>query len=120
MIDHFNLPVTDLGRSRRFYESVLDPLGFRFIVVDGRAIGFGIASWGFGIIATEPPFPKMHVAFEASCREDVDRFFEAAVRAGAPSNGAPGLRPQYDADYYAAFVLDPDGHNVEAVCRKPH
>jgi predicted lactoylglutathione lyase len=119
MIDHFNLPVTDPERSSLFYEGILEPLGYRFIMVDGFAIGFGVESWEFGIIATDPPFPKMHLAFEAISRQDVDRFFEAGVRTGAQSNGGPGLRPQYDPDYYATFVFDADGHNVEAVCRKP-
>jgi predicted lactoylglutathione lyase len=119
VIDHFNLPVTDLIRSQSFYERVLRPLGYRFIMRDGDAMGFGVDSWGFGILATESPFPNMHLAFEAKCRSDVDEFFKAAEQAGGHPNGPPGLRPGYDPDYYAAFVLDPDGHNVEAVCRKP-
>ncbi len=118
MIDHFNLPVSDLGRSRQFYELVLDPLGFRLLMQDGRAIGFGTDTWRFGIVETAPPFPCLHLAFTASSRRAVDRFFEAATSLGARSNGHPGLRPRYDPDYYAAFVLDPDGHNIEAVCRK--
>lgn len=117
MIDHFNLPVRDLGRSRRFYELSLAPLGFHFILQDGEAVGFGADSWRFGIVATPPPFPKLHLAFTAGSWADVDRFFEAATSAGAEPNGRPGIRAHYDPEYYAAFVLDPDGHNIEAVCR---
>lgn len=117
MIDHFNLPVSDLDRSRSFYESVLKPLGFRVIAQDGQAIGFGAESWGFGIVATQPPIPRPHLAFIAGSREAVDRFYDAALSRGGRSNGAPGLRPAYDPDYYAAFIVDPEGHNVEAVCR---
>lgn len=118
MIDHFNLPVRDLERSRRFYECVLAPLGFRFLMQDGSAVGFGTDSWSFGILATPPPFPSLHLAFTAETRDAVDQFFAAAMMLGSPANGAPGVRPHYDPNYYAAFVLDPDGHNVEAVCRR--
>jgi catechol 2,3-dioxygenase-like lactoylglutathione lyase family enzyme len=119
MIDHFNLPVSDLERSRRFYEHVLAPLGLRFILQDGSAAGFGTDTWAFGIVVLHEAFPKLHLAFTAHSRAVVDRFFEAALSLGAQSNGAPGLRTQYDPSYYAAFVLDPDGHNIEAVCRGP-
>jgi catechol 2,3-dioxygenase-like lactoylglutathione lyase family enzyme len=117
MIDHFNLPVSDLAKSRAFYELILMPLGYRFLMQDGAAVGFGSASWLFGLIATKPPFPELHVAFIANSRPAVDQFHRAALAAGARSNGAPGVRRQYDPDYYAAYILDPDGHNVEAVCR---
>ncbi|MBI1817026.1 MAG: VOC family protein [Deltaproteobacteria bacterium] len=118
MIDHFNLPVSDLARSRRFYERVLAPLGFQFLMQDGDAVGFGTDTWRFGIVATLTPFPSLHLAFTAGSRVAVDGFFEAATSLGAQANGPPGIRPHYDPDYYAAFVLDPDGHNIEAVCRK--
>jgi len=117
MIDHVNLPVRDLERSRAFYERVLAPLGFRVLGRDGQAVGFGGDAWAFGIVATPPPLVPLHLAFTAASRAAVDRFYEAALAAGGRSNGTPGLRPAYDPDYYAAFVLDPDGHNVEAVCR---
>jgi catechol 2,3-dioxygenase-like lactoylglutathione lyase family enzyme len=117
MIDHFNLPVAELARSRRFYERVLATLGYRFLVQDGEAVGFGTNNWGFGIVVAPSPIPKLHVAFKAQSRASVDAFFGAALAVGATANGSPGLRSQYDANYYAGFVLDPDGHNVEAVCR---
>jgi catechol 2,3-dioxygenase-like lactoylglutathione lyase family enzyme len=119
MIDHFNLPVSELGRSRCFYEHVLAPLGLRFILRDGSAVGFGTDTWAFGIVLSREAFPKLHLAFAAQSRAAVDRFFEAAVSLGAQSNGAPGFRTEYDPSYYAAFVFDPDGHNIEAVCRGP-
>jgi catechol 2,3-dioxygenase-like lactoylglutathione lyase family enzyme len=117
MIDHFNLPVSDVAKSRQFYERVLAPLGFHFVAQDGAAVGFGADSWAFGILRTELPFPTLHLAFIAPSRSAVDRFFDAALAAGARSNGRPGIRSEYDPNYYAAFVLDPDGHNIEAVCR---
>jgi len=117
LIDHFNLPVLDLARSRRFYERVLATLDSRFLAEDGQAIGFGSDTWEFGIIATPSPIPVLHVAFRARSRGAVDAFFSEALAAGAKSNGPPGVRQQYDPQYYAAFVLDPDGHNVEAVFR---
>jgi predicted lactoylglutathione lyase len=117
VIDHFNLPVLELGRSRSFYERVLAPLEARFFAEDGQAIGFGSATWQFGIIATSSPIPRLHVAFRAKSRTAVDAFHKAALAAGGKSNGEPGIRHQYDPEYYAAYVLDPDGHNVEAVFR---
>jgi catechol 2,3-dioxygenase-like lactoylglutathione lyase family enzyme len=117
IIDHVNIPVADLDRARRFYEAVLAPLGYRPIAQDGRAFGFGRSNWNFGVVETPPPFPTLHLAFVAHSPEQVDEFFEVALRAGAQSNGEPGLRDLYHPGYYAAFVLDPDGHNVEAVYR---
>jgi catechol 2,3-dioxygenase-like lactoylglutathione lyase family enzyme len=118
VIDHFNLPVLDLERSRDFYGLALAPLGLRLLAVDGHAIGFGDDTWSFGIVLTRPPIPALHVAFQAPSRTAVDAFYNAAIAAGAVSNGPPGLRQQYDPQYYAAFVLDPDGHNIEAVHRR--
>jgi hypothetical protein len=94
------------------------PLGFRVIARDGQAIGFGGENWGFGIVATRPPLSRLQLAFVAESRSAEDRFYEAAISLGGRSNGSPGLRPEYDPAYYAAFVIDPDGHNIEAVCRR--
>src|SRR5262245_56979150 len=131
MIDHFNLPVADLARSQAFYERVLAPLGYRFLLRDGLAAGlggassclgsvaagFGVDSWGFGIVVVDPPVQRIHLAFAAQSRAAVDETYRAALGAGASSNGAPGIRSDYDPSYYAAYVLDPDGHNLEFVCR---
>jgi len=118
MIDHLNLPVSDLARSQAFYEAVLAPLGYQLFGKDGDAVGFGRDTWAFGIIRTRDSIPKMHLAFIADTRPQVDQFFDAALATGARNNGPPRIRPNYDPNYYAAFVLDLDGHNIEAVCRK--
>lgn len=117
MIDHANLPVSDLNTSRKFYTTVLAELGQNPIAEETDVVGFGVDCWAFGIEICPKPFPQLHFAFKAPSRIAVDAFFEAALGAGATPNGAPGLRPQYAANYYAAFVLDPDGHNIEAVFR---
>lgn len=117
MIDHFNLPVVDLSRSQAFYEAVLAPLGYKLLARDGDAVGFGRDHWAFGIIKTSESIPKMHFAFGAETRTQVGAFFDAALAAGGKNNGPPRIRPNYDPNYYAAFVLDPEGHNIEAVCR---
>lgn len=117
IVDHVNLPVSDLARSRAFYERLLAPLGCGFVMQDGAAVGFGRGAWEFGLVESAAPIQRLHVAFAASSREAVDAFFSAAMTAGAASNGAPGLRPDYSPTYYGAFVVDPDGHNVEAVHR---
>jgi catechol 2,3-dioxygenase-like lactoylglutathione lyase family enzyme len=118
MIDHVNLPVSDLARATRFYTQVLAELGVPPLIVDVNAQGFGHEDWGFGIVATQGPITALHVAFVAPDRPSVDRFHRMAISLGARDNGAPGLRETYDPNYYAAFVIDADGHNVEAVCRK--
>lgn len=118
MIDHFNLPVSELERSRKFYERVLAALDCGVLMRDGSAIGFGRTCWNFGIVLTQAPLPSLHVAFSAQDRDQVDRFYAAALAACGQPNGLPGIRSDYDPNYYAAFVLDPDGHNVEAVCRR--
>jgi catechol 2,3-dioxygenase-like lactoylglutathione lyase family enzyme len=119
IIDHVNLPVAELGRSRRFYEVALEPLGYRFLMQDENAVGFGIENWNFGLQQTSEPFSPLHLAFIARSQQQVRDFFAAALKAGGRANGDPGLRPQYHPAYFAAFVLDPDGHNIEAVHRGP-
>ncbi|MBV8183510.1 MAG: VOC family protein [Hyphomicrobiales bacterium] len=127
MLDHVGFPVSDYERSRAFYKRALEPLGIELIVeLPPRKTG-GNAHAGFGRkgraqfwIGTRKPFQgQLHIAFEAASRGEVDAFHAAALRDGASDNGTPGLRPQYHPDYYGAFVLDPDGHNIEAVCRAP-
>lgn len=117
MIDHFNLPVRNLDRSLGFYTEVLRPLGKRPLMRDADAVGFGADTWEFGLVRIDVHVPCMHLGFRADSREAVDEFFRAAIASGAVSNGAPGIRHAYDSNYYAAYVLDPEGHNIEAVCR---
>jgi catechol 2,3-dioxygenase-like lactoylglutathione lyase family enzyme len=114
-IDHLTLRVHDVQRSRGFYERALAPFGIRIVESSQGPIGFGPeGSEDFWITPGEPAAP-VHVAFAAHDRATVEAFHAAAVEAGGTDNGAPGLRTQYHAGYYAAYVLDPDGNNVEAV-----
>ena len=125
MLDHIGLAVTDLAKSRAFYEAALEPLGVRVLeVIDeneagGTAVVMGDSEPFFVFADNEQPGEGTHVAFRASSRAQVDGFHEAAMAAGGKDNGAPGIRAQYHPTYYAAFVFDPDGINVEAVCHLP-
>jgi catechol 2,3-dioxygenase-like lactoylglutathione lyase family enzyme len=109
MFDHVDLPVSDLDAATRFYEVVLAPLGYEQTSIDPAE--FGALSFVY-----KPAPPQLHLAFIAESQEAVDRFHALGVEAGYLSNGGPGVRP-YAPDYYAAYLLDPDGHNVEAVHR---
>jgi catechol 2,3-dioxygenase-like lactoylglutathione lyase family enzyme len=119
VIDHVSVGVSDLARSREFYRRALTPLGFAEIGPwrDGaEEIAFGLQEAAdFAISIAYPAGGAVHVAFAADRREQVDAFYEAAIAAGGRDNGPPKLRPEYSEDYYGAFVLDPDGHNIEAV-----
>ena len=118
MIDHVTLSVSDLSAARRFYEAAFAPLGYRLSFgEEGRFWAFVIGDGLFEIQATEtaPPLTPAHVAFRVGSRALVDAFHRAALDAGGHGNGAPGPRPAYTEHYYAAFVLDPDGHNIEAM-----
>jgi catechol 2,3-dioxygenase-like lactoylglutathione lyase family enzyme len=127
MLDHVSFPVADFARSKAFYERVFAPLGFGLVMEvtaeqagGGAAAGFGPAGRPqFWIGTGKPVQGRLHVAFMAKDRAAVRAFYDAALKAGAGDNGAPGLRPHYHPNYYGAFVLDPDGHNIEAVCRLP-
>lgn len=121
MYDHVGLTVSELERSRAFYAAALAPLGISELVRHGGHIGFGREHPRFwiGEGAAVQPSPRTHVAFSAVTRLEVDAFHRAALEAGGVDHGAPGPRPQYHPDYYGAFVLDPDGHNIEAVCHRP-
>lgn len=125
MLDHIGFPVSNFLHSRRFYQIVLEPLGIGIVKeVTAEQTGASAAA-GFGENG-KPYFwigdgegvvrGRLHVAFTAKTRADVDAFYQAALAAGGRDNGKPGLRPHYHAHYYGAFVLDPDGHNIEAVC----
>ena len=115
MIDHLTLTVRDLGQSRPFYEAVLAPLGYRVVMEFEGTCGFGDTKPYLWMRQGDPPTTPQHIAFVARRRSDVDAFHAAALQAGGRDNGAAGLRPDYHATYYAAFVIDPDGHNLEAV-----
>ena len=117
MLDHISLSVTDTARAQAFYAKALAPLGYK--LVSEYEGGFGIgAEGGSTIWAAAGPAQKpiAHLAFRAADRKTVDAFHKAALAAGGRDNGKPGLRENYSPTYYAAFVLDPDGNNVEAVC----
>lgn len=126
MLDHIGFPVSDFARSIAFYDAALAPLGASRIMevtaeMTGGAAhaGYGEAKPVFWISTGDALKGCLHVAFTAESRAVVDAFYAAAMAAGAKDNGPPGLRPHYHPDYYAAFVIDPDGHNVEAVCHHP-
>jgi catechol 2,3-dioxygenase-like lactoylglutathione lyase family enzyme len=127
MLDHIGLVVADLSRAKAFYQAALAPLGIALLheisaeKTGGRAhAGFGAAGKPFFWIGEGvPPRAGTHVAFVAADRATVEAFYRAALTAGGKDNGGPGLRPHYHAHYYGAFVLDPDGHNIEAVCHNP-
>lgn len=119
IFDHLSLRVSNYQRSKTFYMAALKPLGITMMMEfpgpDGNAAGFGRGMPTLWIDDSERSPQRGHVAFAAATRAMVDAFYEAALAAGATDNGAPGLRPHYHAHYYAAFVRDPDGHNIEAV-----
>ncbi|MFT3816364.1 MAG: VOC family protein [Rubrivivax sp.] len=127
MIDHTGVVVSDYAKSKAFYLAALAPIGYSLIAEIPASVTGHTDVAGFG----EPPKPDfwisrgsanrppVHVAFRVSSRALVDAFYQAATAAGGRDNGAPGLRPHYHPDYYGAFVLDPDGHNIEAVCHGP-
>ena len=117
IIDHFNLPVSNVGASKKLYQPILATLGIDQVFIDEDAVGFGKMSWEFGLVPAVGIIQKLHLAFEATSSQQVDKFHQTAIDLGMTSNGAPGLRPEYGANYYAAYFLDPDGHNIEAVYR---
>ena len=119
VIDHITIPVNDYEVSKAFYISLLEPLGFELIMdIDGWAgIGRdGKAEFWFGQGTPAPP--GLHVAFQAGSRAEVDAFYDAGLKAGGKDNGAPGVRELYHPNYYGAFVIDPNGYNIEAVCHE--
>lgn len=116
MIDHVGLNVADYTRSKSFYEAALAPLGYSVVMdFEPHGVGFGPAGKPIFWVVQREPRGAAHVAFAAGDRAAVDAFYEAALGAGGTDNGPPGVREHYHPGYYGAFVLDPDGHNVEAV-----
>ena len=128
MIDHIGFPVSDYARSKAFYAKALTPLGYALVMeATAEQTESGHPAAGFGKDG-KPDFwiggdgrldKPLHVAIVAKDRATVDAFYRAALAAGAKDNGAPGLRAHYHPNYYGAFILDPDGHNIEAVCHAP-
>ncbi|MGT2440036.1 VOC family protein [Bradyrhizobium betae] len=127
MIDHLGFSVSDYERAKAFYSKALAPLGYGLIMeVTAEQTGHAAAA-GFGAdgkpdlwFGDEGAMNKpVHIAIRAADRATVDAFYKAAIAAGGRDNGPPGIRPHYHANYYGAFVLDPDGHNIEAVCHTP-
>ena len=126
MIDHIGFPVSDYARAKAFYLKALAPLGYGLIMEvqqhdnDAPAAGFGRDGKPDFWIGGEGGLSKpVHIAILADDRAVVDAFYAAAIAAGGRDNGAPGVRAHYHPNYYGAFVFDPDGHNIEAVCHKP-
>ena len=119
MIDHIGLDVTNIARSKAFYAAALAPLGYRVVAeeTDGGStvVMFGVEGPEFVIADKDRPGEANHVAFRADTRDQVDNFHAAAVAAGGRDNGGPGVRGHYGPNYYAAFVFDPDGFNIETV-----
>ena len=126
MIDHIGLAVSNMERSKAFYSNALKPLGIGVVMEVSAAQTGGDAHAGFGkndkaffwVGAGNRPKGRAHVAFTAQTRAEVDSFYRAALAAGGRDNGAPGPRPHYHEHYYGAFVFDPDGNNIEAVCHR--
>jgi catechol 2,3-dioxygenase-like lactoylglutathione lyase family enzyme len=120
VIDHVGLGVSDLEASTAFYRQALGPLGYQLLIQRDGSAGFGRdGKPDFWIHANRPLSAPTHVAFASPDRTTVQAFHAAGLAAGGRDNGTPGPRPQYHAAYYGAFVLDPDGNNIEAVCHRP-
>ena len=121
MLDHAGLNVRDIAEAKRFYEEALAPIGYAVGHDGGSYLGFRSpeGQFDFWLAQRGEPSTGTHLAFRAGDRAAVDAFHEAALAAGGKDNGAPGLRPHYHANYYGAFVIGPDGHNIEAVCHQP-
>jgi catechol 2,3-dioxygenase-like lactoylglutathione lyase family enzyme len=122
MFDHVKFGVSDYAASKAFFLKALEPLGVTVVSEGAPSYGIEMSAGGTASLcmfqSDDTPAP-LHLAFTAENREQVDAFYRAAIAAGGKDNGAPGPRPNYHANYYAAFVIGPDGHNVEAVCHRP-
>ncbi len=121
MIAHISIGVSDVERSKRFSDAVLAPLGYKCIRAARTLTGYGYGrdSIAFWVVSAERPVPAdeksgVHFCFRGPTAEAVDAFHAAALRSGGHDNGVPGLRPEYGPDYYAAFIIDPDGYRIEA------
>lgn len=123
MLDHISIGVRDLARARRFYDAALKPLGYTCLSDGATSLGYGAGEPALWVQTAKKPVPPdaesgLHVCFSAPSRQSVDAFHAAALQAGGHDNGRPGLRADYGPNYYAAFVVDPDGYRLEAYCGK--
>jgi catechol 2,3-dioxygenase-like lactoylglutathione lyase family enzyme len=116
MIDHVNVPVADIDRSLTFYLPVLKVFGMKLLLQEQDVVGFGTENWQIGLVL-EPVVTAMHFALAVGDRQLVHDFYKVAIAAGGVDNGKPGLRADYGENYFSAYVIDHNGHNVEAVCR---
>jgi catechol 2,3-dioxygenase-like lactoylglutathione lyase family enzyme len=119
MLSHVSIGVKNLAKARSFYDAALKPLGYKCVAEDSGYVFYGAKSPEFGILEVKQPVPAnpesgLHFCFEGQNRADVDAFYAAALNQGGKDNGKPGLRADYGENYYAAFVVDPDGYRVEA------
>ena len=119
MLDHVSIGVRNIEATKRFYDAAFQPLGYKCLSEAKGSLGYGGTEVVFWISESERPVPAepqsgLHFSFTAPSRKSVDSFHAAALQAGGRDNGAPGVRPEYDANYYAAFVTDPDGYRIEA------
>jgi catechol 2,3-dioxygenase-like lactoylglutathione lyase family enzyme len=126
VIDHVGLNVSDWGKSKRFYDAAMGALGAKLLMMvpmehtGGKHVGgYGWRRPVFWLAESSDTGPGRHYAFQTEGRAEVDAFHAAAIAAGGRDNGAPGIRAHYHPDYYGAFVLDPDGNNIEAICHRP-
>lgn len=122
MIDHTGIRSSDIARSKAFYAKALAPIKYAMLAEFPGGIGFGEGKPDFWIDGRphDKAIDPVHIAFRASSRSQVKAFYDAAIAAGGKDNGAPGVRAHYHENYYGAFVLDPDGHNIEVVCHEPY
>lgn len=121
MLNHISIGVRDIPRARRFYDAALKPLGYSCLSDGKTSLGYGKDAVALWVLASEEPVPAnensgLHFCFDAPTRESVAAFHQAALGAGGKDNGKPGVRADYDPNYYAAFVVDPDGYRLEAYC----
>ena len=120
MIDHMGIAVSDLKKSIAFYKQALAPLGYELIMSMEQFAGFGVGGKPDFWIGVGTPKDRVHVGFATKSRATVRAFYAAAIAAGGKDNGGPGIREIYHPDYFGAFVLDPDGHNIEACCHEAY
>lgn len=121
MINHISIGVRDLAQTKRFYDAALGPLGYACLSAGESSLGYGSGDVTLWISVSKSPVPAdpnsgLHVCFDAPTRQSVDAFHAAAMEAGGRDNGRPGVRAEYSPDYYASFVIDPDGYRIEAYC----